>query len=92
MCHYILNIKHEKNKWTNHIMLNEKSLVKQLGTRLNALMKISRVTSRPQLSASLTITSSTVRHRNVIIRTETPRKEHRPATAIPSLAKIIWQC
>ena len=52
----------------------------------------SRVTSRPQLSASLTITSSTVRHRNVIIRTETPRKEHRPATAIPSLAKIIWQC
>ena len=30
-------------KWTNHILLNEKSLVKQLGTRLNALKKISRV-------------------------------------------------
>ena len=30
-------------KWTNHILLNQKSLVKQLGTRLNALKKISRV-------------------------------------------------
>ena len=30
-------------KWTNHILLNKKSLVKQLGTRLNALKKISRV-------------------------------------------------
>ena len=30
-------------KWTNHILLNDKSLVKQLGTRLNALKKISRV-------------------------------------------------
>ena len=30
-------------KWTNHILLNEKSLVKQLGTRLNALKKVSRV-------------------------------------------------
>ena len=30
-------------KWTNHILLNEKSLVKQLGTRLNALKKISKV-------------------------------------------------
>ena len=30
-------------KWTNHILLNEKSLVKQLGTRLNALRKISKV-------------------------------------------------
>ena len=29
-------------KWTNHILLNEKSLVKQLGTRLNALRKISK--------------------------------------------------
>ena len=30
-------------KWTNHILLNEKSLVKQLGTKLNALRKISKV-------------------------------------------------
>ena len=30
-------------KWTNHILLNEKSLVKQVGTRLNALRKISKV-------------------------------------------------
>ena len=30
-------------KWTNHILLNEKSLIKQLGTRLNALKKISKV-------------------------------------------------
>ena len=30
-------------KWTNHILLNEKSLVNQLGTRLNALKKVSKV-------------------------------------------------
>ena len=30
-------------KWTNHIMLSEESLLKKLGTRLNALRKISKV-------------------------------------------------
>lgn len=29
--------------WSNHILLNDKSLVKQLGTRLNALRKINKV-------------------------------------------------
>ena len=27
-------------KWTEHILLNKKSLIRQLGTRLNALQKI----------------------------------------------------
>ena len=30
-------------KWTYHILLGEDSIVKQLGTRLNALKKISKV-------------------------------------------------
>ena len=44
MCEKLLGgFIYQNLKWTNHILLNDKSLIKQLGTRLNALKKISRV-------------------------------------------------